>query len=92
MKGNYYVCFNHEECFRIKYLQSKRTLDFTIGPYQKDRKENIALSSAICKTSDSIRYHRVHSIQTLSLKNYVINEMQPEGKNQIEKEVDHRKR
>ena len=37
-------------------------------------------SSVPQKTSDPATYHQAHPIQTLSLKNYVINEMEREGK------------
>ena len=119
VKDNGYICFDHEESFRIKYLQFKHGLHFTMGFLQKDWKENMAFSCttaqkknfsindffskcdqirnflmiwshllrnpswntsffvqcAMCQTSDTATYHQVHSMQTLSLKNYVINEM-----------------
>ena len=80
MRDNHCICFDHEEWFRIKYLQFKRGLDVTIGFQQKGPKQNMALSCAICQTSDHVRYYQVRSIQTLSLKNYIISEMQQEGK------------
>ena len=35
MKENDYISFDQEECFRNKYLQFKRGLNFTIGLHQK---------------------------------------------------------
>ena len=56
MKANDYICFDHEECFRIKYTQFKRGLDFTIGFHQMGPKANITLSCVICQTSDFTKW------------------------------------
>ena len=85
MKDNDSVCFDQEECFQIKYLQFKCDLDFTIEFRQKDPKQNIALSCTIHQTSHHVKYHQVHSVQTLSLKSYFINKMQPKGQKSARK-------
>lgn len=80
MKDDDYICFDHEETFRIKFLQHKRELTFSKGymrPNVKIGSGNI--ECAICSSTDSHRYHRVGAIKTLSLKNFVINEMQMKG-------------
>ena len=84
-KGIDYISFNYEECFRIKYLQFKCGLDFIMEFRQKSPKQSITLSCTTSQTSDSVRYHQVYSIKVLSLKNYVINEMSPEGKESTRK-------
>ena len=77
---NYYICFDHEIRLRIKYLHFKYGREFTIRFDQKGSKQNITFSCAICQTWDHVKCHHMHSIQTLSLKNYVIYKMQREGK------------
>ena len=51
MNDKDYICFDHEECFQIKYLQFKRDLDLTTGFLQKYSKQNMALSCVISQST-----------------------------------------
>ena len=76
MKYDDYICLDHEELFRIKYRQFQRGQSFFRGFSCKSGKGQEASVCSLCSSSDAYRYHQVDSIKALTLKNFIINELQ----------------
>ena len=71
-----YICFEHEETFRIKFLLKQRGLYFEPMYTSKfDKKEDsVNAWCAICESKTIMKYIRVNTIQSLRFKNFIFNE------------------
>ena len=74
-----YICFEHEEHFRIQFRQKCRGLPFNRSFYRPSSKMEIELFCVVCSCKNLQKYHCIGGIRTLSLRNYVINEMNLSG-------------
>ena len=74
-----YICFEHEEHFRIQFRQKCRGLPFNRSFYRPSSKMEMELSCVVCSCKNLQKYHCIGRIRTLSLRNYVINEMNLRG-------------
>ena len=79
LKNDDKICSNHQDCFRIKYLQFKRGLQFT-RKFRNDRADDTSKFCVICKTSNSYHFYQIHTVKTASLKDFIINQIHLEGK------------
>ena len=70
-----YICFEHEDLFRIKHTQSAHGQSFNKSFFNPYTKTKSAVSCAVCSCTESSKFHCVGGIKTLSLRNFVINEM-----------------
>ena len=73
LKADSYICFEHQETFRIKHALHQRSLPHVPTHTSKWHKHNKS-TCCVCKSIDSPRFVLVSAIQSLALRNYIINE------------------
>ena len=78
LKPTDYICSDHQDCFRLKYLQFQSGIP--ISARFKNEKSDGSKCCAKCGSSSASIYHQIHSIKTICLKDYIINWMNFEGK------------
>ena len=80
MVGSDYVCFDHEETFRIKFGIFQNGLPFHVSHIPRSTKKTD--ENKICGFcfSAQLIYRRVSTIQSNALKNFILSEMKLKGK------------
>ena len=78
LKPTDYISSDHQHCFRLKYLQFQHSIP--ISTTFKNEKSDDTKCCTKCGSESASLYRQIHSIKTVSLKDYIINWMNFEGK------------
>ena len=78
LKSTDYIRSDHQDCSLLKYLQFQRGI--RTSTTFKNEKSGNTKCCAKCGSESASIYCQIHSIKTVSLKDYIINWMNLEGK------------
>ena len=73
-----YICSGHQDCFHFKNVQFQRGI--LISTTFKSEKSDDTKCCAKCGSESASIYRQIHSIKTVTPKDYIINWMNFEGK------------